>query len=58
MHNERLFYLSGVTKLAPGHIYPTQRAKVLDSIKLCYSECSLTVMVQRNIEESHISEYK
>ena len=52
MHNERLFYLLGVKKLAPGDIKPTHRAKTLDS-KLCYSEYSPTMMVQGNIEESH-----
>ena len=44
MHNERLFYLLSVKKLAPDHIKPTHRADLLDST-LCYSKFSPAVMV-------------
>ena len=44
MHNERLFYLLSVEKLAPGHIKSIQRADASDS-KLCYSKFSPAVVV-------------
>ena len=44
MHNERLFYLLCVEKLAPDHIKTTHRANASDS-QLCYSKFSPAVVV-------------
>ena len=41
MHNEKLFYLLGVKKLEPNHIYITHRAIVSDSKHVHYAILSV-----------------